>query len=198
MDIRRKTKNYLRRVGLSRDLSSIFRFWGSMRLSPLGTSITIWPIVQAPDDGQWWVWSSRWNEWQEKQKYSQEAWPRTTLSATNPACPCGNLPHERQWTTRRFSNTLTISPAGWRILPPSGIISTSGIAAHTHTIVPPSQGVALLESKSKPCYDWWSVSQYVVITSGSPIMWGRYRTTIPLPTPWSGLEPGPTRWDAGN
>jgi hypothetical protein len=35
------------------------------------------------------------------------------------------------------SNALTISPAGWRILPPSGIISTSGIAALAHAIVTP-------------------------------------------------------------
>jgi hypothetical protein len=31
-------------------------------LSPLGTSVTIWPIVPVPDDEWWWVWSSRWNE----------------------------------------------------------------------------------------------------------------------------------------
>jgi hypothetical protein len=38
-----------------------------MRLSPLGTSTTIWSIVPAPDnDGWWWVWNNRWNEWQGK------------------------------------------------------------------------------------------------------------------------------------
>jgi hypothetical protein len=26
--------------------------WGGVRLSPLGTSATIWPIVPAPDDRQ--------------------------------------------------------------------------------------------------------------------------------------------------
>jgi hypothetical protein len=35
--------------------------WGGVRLSPLGTSATNWPIVPAPDD-RWWVWTSRWNE----------------------------------------------------------------------------------------------------------------------------------------
>jgi hypothetical protein len=33
---------------------------GEVRLSPLGTSATICPIVPAPDD-RWWVWGSRWN-----------------------------------------------------------------------------------------------------------------------------------------
>jgi hypothetical protein len=33
--------------------------WGGMRLSPLGTSATVRPIVPAPDDRWWWVWSSR-------------------------------------------------------------------------------------------------------------------------------------------
>jgi hypothetical protein len=28
-----------------------------VRLSPLGTSDTNWPIVPAPDDGRWWVWT---------------------------------------------------------------------------------------------------------------------------------------------
>jgi hypothetical protein len=37
-------------------------------------------------------------------------------------------------------------PTGSRILPPSGIISTSGIAALAHTIVAPTQRVALLAS----------------------------------------------------
>jgi hypothetical protein len=41
-------------------------------------------------------------------------------------------------TIRRSSNALTISPAGWRILPLSGIISTSGIAALAHAIVAPT------------------------------------------------------------
>jgi hypothetical protein len=34
--------------------------WGS-RLSPLGTSDTIWCIVPALDDGRWRLWSSLWN-----------------------------------------------------------------------------------------------------------------------------------------
>jgi hypothetical protein len=61
--------------------------WGGLRLRPLGTSATIWPIVPAPDD-RWWVWSSRWNEnWQGKPKYSEKTYPSATLSTTNPTWP---------------------------------------------------------------------------------------------------------------
>jgi hypothetical protein len=41
-----------------------FFFWFlgvGLRLSPLGTSVTNWPIVPAPGN-RWWVWSSRWHE----------------------------------------------------------------------------------------------------------------------------------------
>jgi hypothetical protein len=56
------------------------------KLSPVGTSANIWPIVPAPDD-RWWVWSSRWNDkWQGKPKYSEKTCPNATLS-TNPIWP---------------------------------------------------------------------------------------------------------------
>jgi hypothetical protein len=55
-----------------------------VRLSPLGTSATNWPIVPAPDD-RWWAWSSLWNEdWQGKPKYSEKTYSSDTLSTTNP------------------------------------------------------------------------------------------------------------------
>jgi hypothetical protein len=58
-----------------------------VRLSPLGTSATIWPIIPAPDD-RWWVWSNWWNEnWQGKPKYLEETCPGATLSTTNPTWP---------------------------------------------------------------------------------------------------------------
>jgi hypothetical protein len=66
---------------------SIFFFlvsWGRLRLSPLGTSATNWPIVPAPDD-RLWICSSRWNEnWHRKPKYSEKTCPSATLSTTNP------------------------------------------------------------------------------------------------------------------
>jgi hypothetical protein len=66
-----------------------------VRLSPLGTSATIWPIVPAPDDR--WVCSSRWNEnWKGKPKDSEKTRPSATLSTTNPTWPdLGSNPGRR-------------------------------------------------------------------------------------------------------
>jgi hypothetical protein len=51
--------------------------WGGVRLSPLGTSATICPIVPAPDDRWWWMRSRRWNEnLQGKPKYSEKTCPQ--------------------------------------------------------------------------------------------------------------------------
>jgi hypothetical protein len=56
-----------------------------VRLGPLGTSATVWPIVPATDD-RCWVWSSRWNEnWQRIPKDSEDTEGLgATLSTTNP------------------------------------------------------------------------------------------------------------------
>jgi hypothetical protein len=59
-------------------------FLERVRLSPLGMSATIWPIVPDLDDRRW-VWSSQWNEnWHGKPKYSEKTCPSATLSTTNP------------------------------------------------------------------------------------------------------------------
>jgi hypothetical protein len=70
--------------------------WGWVRLSPLGTSATNWPIVPAPDD-RWWKWTSRWNEYcQGKQKYLEKTYLSATLSTTNPTLPdLGSNPGRR-------------------------------------------------------------------------------------------------------
>jgi hypothetical protein len=72
-----------------------FLVWGETE--SLATSATNWPIVPAPDDRWWWVWSSRWNEnWQGKPKYSEKAYPSATLSTTNPTWPdLGSNPGRR-------------------------------------------------------------------------------------------------------
>jgi hypothetical protein len=58
-----------------------------VKLSPVGTSASIWPIVPTPDD-RWWACSSRWNEnWQGKPKYSEQTYPIATLSTINPTWP---------------------------------------------------------------------------------------------------------------
>jgi hypothetical protein len=52
-------------------------------LSPLGTSVIIWPILPAPNDR--WVWSIWLNEnWQGKPKYFEKTCPSAILSTTNP------------------------------------------------------------------------------------------------------------------
>jgi hypothetical protein len=62
-------------------------FWGGVRLSPLGTSATNWPIVAGLDNG-WWVWRSWWNGiWQGKPKDSDKTCPSGILSAKNPTWP---------------------------------------------------------------------------------------------------------------
>jgi hypothetical protein len=44
-----------------------------------------WPIVPAPDDRWWRLWSNLWNvNWQGKQKYSEKTCTSATLSTTNP------------------------------------------------------------------------------------------------------------------
>jgi hypothetical protein len=56
-----------------------------------------WPIVPAPDDRWWWLWSSSWNEdWQGKPKHSEKTCSSATLSTTNPTWPdLGSNPGRR-------------------------------------------------------------------------------------------------------
>jgi hypothetical protein len=61
--------------------------WGGVRLSPLGTSSTVWPIVPALDDGWWWVWNSLRNELQRKPMYSEKTCPSATLPITSSTWP---------------------------------------------------------------------------------------------------------------
>jgi hypothetical protein len=43
-----------------------------------------WPIVPAPDDTWWWVWSSGWKYWQGKPKYAEKTCSNAVMSTTNP------------------------------------------------------------------------------------------------------------------
>jgi hypothetical protein len=63
----------------------IYLFPHGVGLSPLRAAAIIWPIVPAPDDRLWWLWSNQWNEnWQRKPKYSERTCLSATLSITNP------------------------------------------------------------------------------------------------------------------
>jgi hypothetical protein len=95
----RKSLSFKRCVGRAvrfKWYEGVLASWGGVRLSPLGTSATNWPIVPALR-GRWWVWSTQWNEnWQGKPKYSEKTCPSATLSTTNPTWPdlghCGGKP----------------------------------------------------------------------------------------------------------
>jgi hypothetical protein len=72
---------------LSDDPKVIFLLisWDGVRLSLLGISDTMWPIVPAADERWWWwwVWSVRWKDnWQGKPKYLEKT-SGATLSTTN-------------------------------------------------------------------------------------------------------------------
>jgi hypothetical protein len=85
---------------------------GGVKLSPIGTSVTIWPAVLAPDDRWWWMWSSRWNEnLQGKPKYSEKTCPSTTLFTTNPSWP--DLGSNRGATVG--SRRLSAWAKAWRV-----------------------------------------------------------------------------------
>jgi hypothetical protein len=96
-------------------LPSLCLFVGGVRLSLLGTSATIEPIVLAPDDK--WVRGSRWNEnWQGKQKYSEKSFRRATLSTGNPTWPDlgPNSAHRGGWSVcNAISDVINCQCRGW-------------------------------------------------------------------------------------
>jgi hypothetical protein len=89
-------------------INDVLNFSHVVRLSPLGTAATNWPIVPALDDKWWWLWSSQWNaNWLWKPKYSEKTCPSATLSTTNPTWPDPNAnPGHRggKPETNRFSH----------------------------------------------------------------------------------------------
>jgi hypothetical protein len=104
-----------------------FVSWGGVRLSPLGTSATNWPIVPAPDD-RWWEWNSWWNEnWQGKPKYLENTFPSATLSTTNPTWPdLGWNPGrrgEKPATSRLSYGTASVNSKSQRRSPDNGKIT---------------------------------------------------------------------------
>jgi hypothetical protein len=75
------------------EICRVFVCSGGVRLSPLRTPVTIWHTAPAPDDGWWWVWSSWWNEWQGKPKYSEKSAPMALCSP--------QIPHGLTWARIR-------------------------------------------------------------------------------------------------
>jgi hypothetical protein len=91
--------------GLRREsgVSATFSNWFFFSFSGWGETESTWyvghcwPIVTAPDDRWWRLWSSWWNEdWQGIPKYSEKTYPSATLSTTNPIWPdLGSNPGRR-------------------------------------------------------------------------------------------------------
>jgi hypothetical protein len=69
-----------------------------VRLSALGTSATVCPIVPAPDD-RWWVWSSRWNENLRRNRNTR------MKPVPVPLCP-PQIPHDLTWARTRATAYL--------------------------------------------------------------------------------------------
>jgi hypothetical protein len=65
-----------------------YLFFSRGEIELFDTAVTVWPIVPAPDDRWWWLWSNRWNkDCQGKPKYSKKTCTSATLSTTNPTLP---------------------------------------------------------------------------------------------------------------
>jgi hypothetical protein len=86
-----------------------------VRLSPLGTADTVWPIVPARDNRSWWLWINWWNEnWQGKPKYSEKTYPSTALFTTNRNWPDpGSNPDRRDCSTLGLSWLSSVIPGTW-------------------------------------------------------------------------------------
>jgi hypothetical protein len=69
-----------------------------------------WPIVPAPDDRWWWLWSNWWNEdWQGKQKHSEKTCPN---AASSPQIP-RDLPRAPTRAVAVGSQRLTAWAMAW-------------------------------------------------------------------------------------
>jgi hypothetical protein len=135
-----------------------------------------WPIVPAPDDGRWWLWSSLWNEdWQGKPKYSEKTCLSATLSTTNPTWPdLGSNPGRRGW--KPATNRLSYGTANTNV----SRISLSPANASSEYIHPSctAEGWALMPASSR----WrtplvWVSSDYDLPASSTLWLWRAARTS---------------------
>jgi hypothetical protein len=73
---------------------SLFEYYQPICPDPFFSSFGT--VVPALDDGWWWVWSCRWNDWQGKPKRSEETCCSAVLSTTNHTWPePGSKPDRR-------------------------------------------------------------------------------------------------------
>jgi hypothetical protein len=82
---------------------------GGVRLNPLGTSASNWPIVPAPDDRWWWVWSSRGT------RFGRAIRSARRKHAPVPLCP-PQIPHDLTWTRKRAAALGTRRLTAWAMV----------------------------------------------------------------------------------
>jgi hypothetical protein len=98
---------------------TIVSFWGRVRVSPLGTSATVWPLIPGPGDKWWWMWSSRSNEnWQGKPKYSEKK------PASVPLCP-PQIPHDLTLARTRAATVGSRRLTAWAMARPIWTITNT-------------------------------------------------------------------------
>jgi hypothetical protein len=90
-----------------------------VRLSPLGTSSIIWPIVPAPDDRWWWVWRAV-----DEMRIGKGNRSTRRKSASVPLCP-PQIPHDLTWDWTRAAAVGNRRLTAWAMARPSveGLVS---------------------------------------------------------------------------
>jgi hypothetical protein len=91
----------------------------------LGTSVTNWLIVPAPND-KWWMWSSRWNQnWQGNRSTRRKPAPV-------PLCP-PQIPHDMTWPGTQVAAVGTRRITSWAMARPWASFLGFYVAAHPIT-----------------------------------------------------------------
>jgi hypothetical protein len=76
-------------------------------LNPFGTSATIWPIVSAPDDRWWWLWST----------IGRQNRSTRRKSAPMPLCS-SQIPHDLTWALPRAAVMASWRLTAWAMAQP--------------------------------------------------------------------------------
>jgi hypothetical protein len=114
----------------------LFMEWGETK------SIWYGGLYLAPDDGWWWVWSNRWNDWKEKPKYSEKTCPSITLPTIyhiswpglEPWSVAVGIQRLTAWAMARLSREVGILSVYCQPeLSVSGDVSASGVVVLDHS-----------------------------------------------------------------
>jgi hypothetical protein len=156
-------------------MRSIIVSWGGVRLSPLGTSATNWPIVPAPDD-RWWVWSSRWNEnWQGNRSTRRKPAP-VPLRPPQILPDLGSNPwhHGGKPVANRLSYVTAMRSTikKWRVKIwtalaegsyEHGIASSGSVFANWSRFPPPADWRRAVTQRRRACLTWRTINHLKLI-----------------------------------